>query len=1031
MSISRIEFGILSAARILERSVAEVTSDKLPSDTKVAHGTLYDPRFGAISDDDVCETCGFRANKCPGHWGHIVLNRHIFHPAPYFNKLTIEYLKCFCFSCSRLVLSRPQLKLMKILSLAKTRRHKAILNAVEKVEFCWNCREKVPKFFVQNPKVDPKIMMFYNHFSDKKKSRENCFEVDVAKAEEIFKKIVDDDIRLFGFDPERSHPKNLIISILPVMPTNARPPVMNGERCDDDITTLFRDIIKANTRYNQATNEDDRIRESKSIAFYYSTILVNKNGKSKQPNGRPRSTIDHRIKGKEGLVRNNLAAKRTEFGARTVICGDPSLYPDQIGIPLCIAKALTVPVMVQAYNIRMIQSIVDAGDAKSVVRVDEKGESRTIILRIACRSSNVRLCYGDRYFRKSTSNFSLNKLTSNDALASERLLEGEIEIDVQSLSDIKNGDRIIRMNGEHVIAEIGVRRKFTLQIGDKVHRYLRDGDWVIVNRQPSLHIGSMLAGRVRLNHPKIRAICIALSLTTPMNADFDGDEMNIHVPQTAQAIAEIMELFNISKNIISGQASRPIMGIVQDSLVGSYKMTSGWVSIEKNRFFDICTAANLDISRFDHISRVYSEIFPDIPLRSDGYHPYLFTGRGILSMCFPRDFIYTLHNKAHPEEPYLRIRCGTIFAGTLDKSAVGPKAGAVHHHLSSRDGIAFLGRFQHIVNNWFRDEGFSVGIRDCIPATYNKSTGMIQTVSDNIKRCFFRAQLAISTQKNKKLAEFKVMNALNAARDSGHKEASRIISPSNRFLALTNSGSKGSASNLAQIIALVGQQSVCGARIQNTCLEGNRSLPHYPITGVSLEEFDMTDSTPTIDEGFQMAGFVENSFFAGINPQEFISHLAGSREGGANNSNATGKVGYLQRRLSEYLGSINPYPDQSVRTAEGRIVQFLYGGDGISPRNQHRMDGGLCINISSAVEALNSKYEMECYDKGIDPNEDDGKENMFEKSAIESFRRARNLAISTAFEADTVATEEHSPLNSYGSDSEISTPTSVGSLEDY
>lgn len=1019
MSLSAIDFGILSPADVLSLSVCEVKYDKSKKAAD-ATNTLYDPRMGPVEDNINCPTCKKTMVDCPGHFGHIVLNEHVIHPLPYSFKTVLNFLKCFCFKCSRLVYSKDKLKLLNLAGYKGMKRYNAIVDTVEKVEICWNCGVQVPKFFVQNLKTAPRIMMFYKLLAEKK-SKENSIEVTVPEIERVFKGIIDEDITLFGFNPSRMRPINLILSIIPVLPPCSRPYVItNGERCEDDLTTIYRDITKKNDAIALAATAEERAECVRNLVFYLAVLMDNSKGRVKQPNGRPKKGIKERMSGKSGIPRCNLLGKRTNYSARTVVGGDPTLRADEIGVPLCISTVVTVPEMVCKFNLDRLQALVNTDQADHVIRTDmETGEKRLIVMRIVRKGRSTPLFFGDKVYR---------------SVPDE---EKEVEVKIDNASQLRDGDRIVRSTGEEVIAEVGRPREFKLQLGDEVHRHIQNGDWLIVNRQPSLHVGSMIGGRAKIM-PYGRTIRTPLNFTTPMNMDYDGDEVNLHMPQTIEARAEYQELLAAERNIISGQSSRPIMGVVQDCLVGSYLMTQGWVSIEKQRFFDICTAAQLDISRFDQIRRVHRETISDKMDElaekylleknkrrvSEGLEEdssvetqllmfekaadfFFFTGRTLLSMCFPPTFHYTLHNKAYEKEPHLKIRNGVVIEGSFDKSSIGPKAGAVHHFLDGKDAINFLTKIQHVVNNWIRDEGFSVGVQDCIPSKYDPRTGMIPEAVEHMEKCYFRAQIAETTQKNPRIAEMKVTSALNAARDMGQRLAKESIPRTNRFLPLILSGSKGSLNNTTQIIAALGQQSVGGERMEETCLDGGRTLPHYD------------PETWTLEQKYESRGFVRHSFFCGLNPQEFWSHASGSREGTTNTSTTTGKVGYCQRRLSEFLKNLIPREDGSVRTPEGRIVQFLYGADGISPMKQQRMDGGLGIHLTTGIEALNAEYEMECFEAGEEP------------PIIETFRRTHNLTVNTVFEVpvETDGREELSPANSMASGSGNNTPDSVGTPE--
>jgi hypothetical protein len=126
---------------------------------------------------------------------------------------------------------------------------------------------------------------------------------------------------------------------------------------------------------------------------------------------------------------------------------------------------------------------------------------------------------------------------------------------------------IVKEDGQRV--DLRFLRKSSdrvLEYGYKVERHLQTGDVVLFNRQPSLHKMSIMGHRVRVM--AYSTFRLNLSVTGPYNADFDGDEMNMHVPQSVEAKAEALELMMVPKMIVSPQANKPVMGIVQDTLLG-------------------------------------------------------------------------------------------------------------------------------------------------------------------------------------------------------------------------------------------------------------------------------------------------------------------------------------------------------------------------------------------------------------------------------------------------------------------------------
>jgi DNA-directed RNA polymerase beta' subunit len=395
------------------------------------------------------------------------------------------------------------------------------------------------------------------------------------------------------------------------------------------------------------------------------------------------------------------------------------------------------------------------------------------------------------------------------------------------------------------------------------------------------------------------------------------------------------------------------MGVVQDCLVGAYLMTQGWIPVRKERFGDICTTANISYEKIDHVRKMYENIFP-------GHgEEYLHTGRGLCSLAFPSTFNYALSTKGlFEKEPILKIRNGVICEGVLSRASIGAKSntGAVHHYMKPEDALRFLSDIQHIVNIWMLERGFSVGIKDCMAISFD-SEGYIPSVKESIHKAFIEANIAENTpQPSAIITEANVCKILNQARDVGQRMAKESFAADNRFLPMIKSGAKGSIDNLTQITGLLGQQIVKGRRLETNCIDQKRTLAHY-----SNEVSESTD----LSKVYEMKGFVSQSFFKGLNPGGFWAHCTAGREGIVETACTTSKTGYCQRRMTKMAEDVIVKGDYTVRNARGRIIQFVYGGDGMSPAKQHRINGGLQFHFMTQIEELNSEYEIECFEQGL------------------------------------------------------------------
>ena len=384
---------------------------------------------------------------------------------------------------------------------------------------------------------------------------------------------------------------------------------------------------------------------------------------------------------------------------------------------------------------------------------------------------------------------------------------------------------------------------------------------VVLNRQPTLHAGSMMAMRVVPRRgTDQKTITMNLAITSSFNADFDGDEMNLHAPHSFEALAELQELSSVKNFIITPQSSSPNVIIVQDSLLGAYTMTKGHQKIDKGRFFDICTCCpSMDMKyikdKLNHIRRVRKEL---------GLKPQAFNGKGLFSMILPSDFNYTHENRADPDEPEVKIYKGVLYEGAITKANLGKSKASLILYLNKEYPVQcvcdFIDNVQFVTNQWNLIFGFSVGLGDCI-ATKKEE------IDYEIKKCLIEAEGVESTTHDPEIREIRVSAALNKARDIGQRISKDGLGRDNNFLKSTTSGSKGDFFNISQITSLLGQQYLGGKRIPLMLNQETRSLPHYSRGELSMEE------------KYESRGFISSSFIKGLNPKEYFFHAMGGRLG--------------------------------------------------------------------------------------------------------------------------------------------------------
>uniref|UniRef100_A0A452UNA9 DNA-directed RNA polymerase subunit n=1 Tax=Ursus maritimus TaxID=29073 RepID=A0A452UNA9_URSMA len=479
---------------------------------------------------------------------------------------------------------------------------------------------------------------------------------------------------------------------------------------------------------------------------------------------------------------------------------------------------------------------------------------------------------------------------------------------------------IIRDNGDRIDLRFHPKPSdLHLQTGYKVERHMCDGDIVIFNRQPTLHKMSMMGHRVRIL--PWSTFRLNLSVTTPYNADFDGDEMNLHLPQSLETRAEIQELAMVPRMIVTPQSNRPVMGIVQDTLTAVRKFTKRDVFLERGEVMNLL----MFLSTWDG----------KVPQPAILKPRPLWTGKQIFSLIIPGHINCIRTHSTHPDDedsgPYKHIspgdtkvvvENGELIMGILCKKSLGTSAGSLVHisYLEMGHDVTrlFYSNIQTVINNWLLIEGHTIGIGDSIA-----DSKTYQDIQNTIKKAKQDVIEVIEKAHNNELEptpgntlrqtfENQVNRILNDARDKTGSSAQKSLSEYNNFKSMVVSGAKGSKINISQVIAVVGQQNVEGKRIPFGFK--HRTLPHF-----------IKD-----DYGPESRGFVENSYLAGLTPTEFFFHAMGGREGLIDTAVKTAETGYIQRRLIKSMESVMVKYDATVRNSINQVVQLRYGEDGLA-----------------------------------------------------------------------------------------------------
>jgi DNA-directed RNA polymerase II subunit RPB1 len=434
-----LQFSVMSAEDIINRSVCELTSTDTFANEKPIIDGLFDPRMGVVDANQICKTCENKPNFCTGHFGHIVLGKPVFY-IQYFNTV-FKLLKCICFRCSKVLIDSSNKDMARILSkkLSRQKKFEAIYNLCP-IKRCGlenkdGCGAKQPDKYVKDTLNGTFILEWKELESTEETIRkQKYYAEDILK---IFQRITDTDIEMLGFAKNLNRPENMICTVFPVPPPTVRPSVRNdtGQRCEDDLTHKLCDIVKVNntlkSKLKSKTIDPAQIEQwTKLLQYHITTFVDNKQPSlpsANQRTGRPLRSLTERLKSKEGRIRGNLMGKRVDYSARSVITPDANISIDELGVPIKIAMNLTFPEIVTSFNKEKLTKMVLNGPTNYP---------------------------GAKFLRKANEN---NRII---------LLKN---IDITTL---------------------------TVEIGDIVDRHLLNGDWVIFNRQPSLHRMSMQAHKV-------------------------------------------------------------------------------------------------------------------------------------------------------------------------------------------------------------------------------------------------------------------------------------------------------------------------------------------------------------------------------------------------------------------------------------------------------------------------------------------------------------------------------------------------------
>ncbi len=844
--IRGLQFAFLSPDEIRRMSAAKIiTADTYDDDGYPIEMGLMDLHLGVIEPNLRCRTCGGRVNECPGHFGIIELAMPVIHVG--YAKEIKRLLQSTCRACGRLLPDAPiargdsSLDTDDAVPAPRTRETK-------EERACPHCHEIQHKIVLDKPTT----------------FREDAHKITPKEVRARLERIPDEDVRALGLNPRFGRPEWMVLTVLPVPPVQVRPSITleSGERSEDDLTHKLVDVLRINQRLreNRDMGAPQLVVEDlwELLQYHVTTYFDNQTSgipPARHRSGRPLKTLAQRLKGKDGRFRSNLSGKRVNFSARTVISPDPLLSINEVGVPVEIARGLTVPLEVTAHNAEIAKELVRRGPTPGP---DAEGRYRC----------------------------GVNYLVREDG---QRIKVME-----------KNAD---------ACAEL-------VTPGSIVERQLVDGDIVLFNRQPSLHRMSMMAHFVRiLPHKTFR---FNLCDCPPYNADFDGDEMNLHVLQSQEARAEAKVLMKVEEHILSPRYGGPIIGMLHDHITAAFLLTY------QNPTFTRSEVTYL-------LSKLAYPIPP--PAGKDKHGEAFWTGKQLFGLTLPSDLTLEFHSNiwARCDDPPLSckhdatvvIENGVLKAGAIDKKAIAYEKGAILDAIARNNGMArarqFLDEMSRLAITAIALKGLSTGIDD-----EDVPEGARKEIDHALASARVRVTELVGQYRDGELEqmpgrsleetlEVMVRRELGQARDAAGDIAGRYLGMENPAVILAKSGARGSMLNLTQMAGAVGQQSVRGERLLRGYVA--RTLPHF-------ERGDL---------GADARGFVSSSYKRGLSPTEYYFHSMGGRESLVDTAVRTSRSGYMQRRLINALEDLKVAEDGTVRNTAGTVIEYRYGEDGVDP----------------------------------------------------------------------------------------------------
>lgn len=852
--INGIEFSIFGNENVLAYSVFDRKSNgiyipELYDNQEPKQNGLIDPRMGSTNDNILCNTCNLSSKYCVGHFGHINLETPVYHIG-YF-PIVKKILGCVCLKCSSLRTNKTNEEITELIKNKHGKnRFDEIVKLTKETRVCSkpesNCGSPLPKIKQELAKSQAKLDLMAEYEMNSEKSIKQL--ITPLECYDILQRISSETCTLLGLNSKKTRPEQMIYRVFPVPPVAIRPSVrvegLSYTR-DDDLTKQLSAIIKSNTRVLKSKSSIKPGQNTNFSNLEYSEKIL-QHTVAEYFDNNSQYVLPSTYKGKNlKSLTARLKTKEGRFrsnlmGKRIDYCGRSVITPD------------------------------------TCININEIGVPITIA----------------------------QTLTYPEYVTDNNL--EQLNIYVKNGRDKYPGaNYVIQLRNNEYSKPIDLKyskNNIELKVGDIVERQLIDGDIVLFNRQPTLHKYSMMGHYVKIiNDKKYATFRLNVGVTTPYNADYDGDEMNISVPRTAQTKIELEELTSIEKLLINAQTSLPLMGCKMDTIIGVYILTNYDIVIPKKIVMNMLTYIENPIDKMDNYLLIDKDTY---------------TGKELLSFILPK--------KININDEDIIIEYGNLIKGSITSSRLSdgkPKSliRLILELYDDQEARKFFDNIQKIINQFNLWYGFTTSFKDII---YNSD--IHEKILNLVKNVVTKVNIYITEMENDpttntpEVFEENIFNNLNNVRSTIGSLIINNFTNENSINIIKNSGSSGKVNpdSISKNIAIEAQHATRNGRMEK--MDARRTLPYF---------------CRDLDNPFER-GFNQHGFLQGLTYPEFVFNNITAREGLINIQIKTAESGYIQHRLTKNMEDFYITYDRTVRNINDSIIQYSYSDSGTNSTKQ-------------------------------------------------------------------------------------------------